>query len=225
MLQSFPDGPTLSLQKEALRRVREMQQKAQQSIEQTNAFAAMNRPTAQESASFSPQRQGQPFVPNGGAAQQTASFSQQPPPPQQNMPRQSAGAQQNAAPPFGAQPQQRPQAQQNTRSQNSAAPPFGAQQRPPNRAQGNPQQNTAPQGGIPRGIMDLLSRQGLGGSLGGISESVQSTISSVSQPVADLLESFGIDGEKLIILLIMWAIFNEHQDNKLLLMALGYLLL
>lgn len=203
MLQSFPDGPTLSLQKEALRRVREMQQKAQQSIEQTNAFAAMNRPTAQESASFSPQRQGQPFVPNGGAAQQTASFSQQPPPPQQNIPRQSAGAQQNNAQPFGAQPQQRP----------------------PNRAQGNPQQNTAPQGGIPRGIMDLLSRQGLGGSLGGISESVQSTISSVSQPVADLLESFGIDGEKLIILLIMWAIFNEHQDNKLLLMALGYLLL
>ena len=61
--------------------------------------------------------------------------------------------------------------------------------------------------------------------MGGISESVQRTISSVSQPVADLLESFGIDGEKLIILLIMWAIFNEHQDNKLLLMALGYLLL
>jgi len=39
------------------------------------------------------------------------------------------------------------------------------------------------------------------------------------------MESFGIDGEKLVILLVMWAIFNEHKDNKMLLMALGYLLL
>lgn len=73
--------------------------------------------------------------------------------------------------------------------------------------------------------MDLLRRQGLGDSVSGLGETLQNTISSVSEPISGLLEGFGIDGEKLVILLVMWAIFNEHKDNKMLLMALGYLLL
>ena len=45
------------------------------------------------------------------------------------------------------------------------------------------------------------------------------------QAVSDLLDAFSIDGEKLLILLVMWVIFNERSDNKTLLLALGYLLL
>lgn len=75
------------------------------------------------------------------------------------------------------------------------------------------------------GLMELLKRHGLGDSAKGIGDSVMDTISSVSQPIGDLLESFGIDGEKLVILLVMWAIFSEHEDNYALLLALGYILL
>ena len=82
-----------------------------------------------------------------------------------------------------------------------------------------------PKSAAPNGIADLLKRQGLGERIGGLGETVQSTVSSVSQPLTDLLESFGIDGEKLIILMVMWSVFNNSKDNKTLLMALGYLLL
>ena len=78
---------------------------------------------------------------------------------------------------------------------------------------------------MPNGIADLLKRQGLGDGIGGLGKTVQNTVSSVSQPLSQLLESFGIDGEKLIILLVMWAVFNNDRENKTLLMALGYLLL
>jgi len=77
----------------------------------------------------------------------------------------------------------------------------------------------------PSGIADLLKRQGLGDSIGGLGDALQNTVSSVSQPLSQLLESFGIDGEKLIILLVMWTVFNQEKENKTLLMALGYLLL
>ncbi|MBQ2750994.1 MAG: hypothetical protein IJF25_00305 [Oscillospiraceae bacterium] len=85
-------------------------------------------------------------------------------------------------------------------------------------------QNRRPQP-PPKGIADLLKRQGMGESLGSMGQSLQSTVSSVSQPIADILDSFGIDGEKLIILMVMWAVFNEQKDNKTLLLALGYLLI
>ena len=80
-------------------------------------------------------------------------------------------------------------------------------------------------GTVPGGIADLLKRQGLSGGIGSLGDTVQSTVSSVSQPLAELLDSFGIDGEKLIILMVMWAVFNNNKENKTLLMALGYLLL
>ncbi len=78
---------------------------------------------------------------------------------------------------------------------------------------------------VPDGIADLLKRQGMGERISGLGETVQNTVSSVSRPLAELLESFGIDGEKLIILMVMWAVFNQNKDNKALLMALGYILL
>lgn len=180
MPPAFPDSQTLGLQREALRRVREMQQRAQQSVEQSNSQSADAQSSFSANAFTSPQNQ----------------FNPSPPPP-----RQSTGT-----------------AQHNTqRPNNILTQLFGGMNR-----QGGARGKSPPQRG---GIMDILSRQGLGDSIGGLGETIQSTISSVSQPVADLLDGFGIDGEKLVIMLIMWAVFNEHQDNKTLLLALGYLLL
>lgn len=138
MALGFSDAATMSMQKEALRRVKEMQRQARQNIE----------------------------------------FSEPAPEPPKNQP---------------------------NREQRQNEPPF--------------QGSNSPQ--------DILS-QILGGKTGGfgpLGDTLQSTIASASQPAAELLKSFGIDGEKLIIMMIMWAVFNEHKDNKLLLMALGYLLL
>jgi hypothetical protein len=50
-------------------------------------------------------------------------------------------------------------------------------------------------------------------------------VSSTAEPLNKLLDAFDIDGEKLIILLVMWMIFNERSEDKTLLLALGYLLL
>ena len=90
---------------------------------------------------------------------------------------------------------------------------------------GQQRPNQRQSGTGPNGIADLLKRQGLGDSIGSLGDTVQNTVSSVSQPLAELLESFGIDGEKLIIMMVMWSVFNNSKDNKTLLMALGYLLL
>lgn len=162
MPRGFTDAATMAMQKEALRRVREMQRQAQQSLGRSDENS-----------------------------------EQRPPIPQPDMPPDS--------------PPRQPQFQQgyqNNRQQRGNSPPF------------QKRQNTySPQ--------DILS-QFLGGKTGGfgsLGETLQNTIASASQPAAELLNSFGIDGEKLIIMMIMWVIFNEHKDNKLLLMALGYLLL
>lgn len=152
----FSDAATMSMQKEALRRVREMQRKAQQSLEGSEPVSP---------------------APNTNDKR----FQQQNTPP--NSPSNSYQRQKNSPPTL----------------QN--------------------RQNSSPQ--------DIFSKL-LGGKsadLGSLGDAVQNAISSASQPAAQLLDSFGIDGEKLIILMVMWAVFNEHKDNKLLLMALGYLLL
>lgn len=168
MPRGFTDAATMSMQKEALRRVREMQRQAQASLERSEA-APTPPQTTHESAFF--QRQNRP--------------------------------------------EQRPSApdirlEQNSIPTKSDMPPY---QPPQNQKSGSPQ--------------DIFSRLfgGKTADLGSLGEMVQNAVSSASQPAAQLLDSFGIDGEKLIILMIMWAVFNEHKDNKLLLMALGYLLL
>ena len=75
------------------------------------------------------------------------------------------------------------------------------------------------------GLLDLI-RGGLGGGeAAGLGDSLRGSIASASKPLSDLLDAFSIDGEKLLILLVMWVIFNERSDNKTLLLALGYLLL
>ena len=167
----FQDPATLTLRREAIRRVREMQQRAQSSIEQQNQNPNPPIPPPTES---SRQNTPQNNVHRGNAAS---------PIPPNNLLSQLLGG--------------------------AAAP---------NR------QNRRPQP-PPKGIADLLKRQGMGESLGRMGQSLQSTVSSVSQPIADILDSFGIDGEKLIILMVMWAVFNEQKDNKTLLLALGYLLI
>ncbi len=82
--------------------------------------------------------------------------------------------------------------------------------------------SSTPSGG---GLLSGLA--GLGG-IGGIGESLTSTISdaisSVSSPVNKIMDALGINGEHLLILMVMFVVFNE-QGDKTLLLALGYLLL
>jgi len=153
----YPDGQTMSLREEALRRVREMQRLAQRSIDETNNIESQGK--------------DEPHYSESG----------------------------DRTPPQHSRPE------------------YARQNKRPNAVN--------PKGFPPRGIADLLERQGFAAKMDGIGESVQNTVSSVSQPIADLLDSFGIDGEKLVILMVMWAVFNEHKENKTLLLALGYLLL
>lgn len=153
MPYGFADAATMSMQKEALRRVREMQRQAQASLEgKDNSF----------------------HEPKAAAIPAMDNFS----------PDESRGRQ-NILPPIS------PKNQKNASPQDIFSRLFGKK----------------------------------AADLGPLGETVQNAISSASQPAAELLESFGIDGEKLIIMMIMWAVFNEHKDNRLLLMALGYLLL
>lgn len=67
----------------------------------------------------------------------------------------------------------------------------------------------------------LLGGNGAFSSLG---ESLQRAVGSASAPAAKLLDTFGLGGEELLILMVMYAVFKEHGDTPLLL-ALGYLLL
>ncbi len=258
-LSYFPDTKTLTMQQEALKRVRDMQLRARQSVEQSNVFP---------DSGF---QQTVPMQPSGPPAQ-----SQFPvPPPSYQMPFQSQPLQQSAGmqpSPFARQPQQNMRLQsnmpqgfppQNMLAQGSLSQDAQQQQQPA--LQGNMRQGTQRQSGGAQpnnilahlfgggrqsgsqnqnsggqrngsqnqsasrpgasGLLDLLRKQGLGDSIGGLGETLQNTISSVSEPLSGILDGFGIDGEKLVILLVMWAIFNEHKDNKMLLMALGYLLL
>ncbi|MEA5137155.1 MAG: hypothetical protein VB035_13560 [Candidatus Fimivivens sp.] len=272
IISQFPDSQTLTMQQEALKRVRDMQMRARQSVDQTNAspepfthppaFSQPSGPSAQtqpqqqyqaQSASFGAQQQFQqqasfgrpphPNMPPQNNMQQGTPQQNMPPqinmqqgPPQQNMPPQNSmqqGTPQQSMPPQNSM-QSGPQRQSGFSQPNNILSHLfggGRQSGPQNQGstggqRGNAQgmnQNAPRSGGS--GLLDLLRKQGLGDSVSGLGETLQNTISSVSEPLSNLMESFGIDGEKLIILLVMWAIFNEHKDNKMLLMALGYLLL
>lgn len=62
------------------------------------------------------------------------------------------------------------------------------------------------------------------GAFSSLGESLQRAVGSASAPAAKLLDTFGLGGEELLILMVMYAVFKEHGDTPLLL-ALGYLLL
>lgn len=164
ILSDFNDGSALTMQQQALKRVREMQQRAQLINDSGGDFSQ-------------PERDAPPNLPP-------------------NIPNPQTNRQSR---------------QNNNRSQTSDM--FS-------RLFSSPKK-----GGASFGITELLKNRGIGGDIGAVGETVQKTIASVSSPIADLLDDFGIDGEKLIILLVMWAVFNDKKDNKTLLMALGYLLL
>lgn len=262
-LSYFPDTQTLTMQQEALKRVRDMQLRARQSVEQSNTFPEASfqqaipmqpsgspvQPQFQMPPSYQTPFQTQQFQQTGAPQQAPPGRLPQQNMPQQNMPLQSnmpqGFPQQNNMPQGGIQqgPQQQvtPQGnmRQGTQRQSSPAQPnnilahlFGGSrqsgaQNQNSGGQRNASQSTNQSTSRPgaAGLLDMLRKQGLGDSVSGLGETLQSTISSVSEPISGLLDSFGIDGEKLVILLVMWAIFNEHKDNKMLLMALGYLLL
>lgn len=242
-LSYFPDTQTLTMQQEALKRVRDMQLRARQSVEQSNIFpdapVQQTGPPVQAPFQTQPPYQA-PFQPQQQFQQpgpQQAPFGRLP---QQHMPPQGnmqQGAPQQHPPPQGnmqqgppSQGQQRPSVF--SQPNNILAHLFGGGRQAGTQNQNSGGQRGSHQGGNQNtsrpggsGLLDMLRKQGLGDSVSGLGETLQNTISSVSEPISGILDSFGIDGEKLVILLVMWAIFNEHKDNKMLLMALGYLLL
>lgn len=68
-------------------------------------------------------------------------------------------------------------------------------------------------------IMDTVA--GLKSNFG---ETISSTLSSVTSPVTQIMDAFGIDSDKLIIIALILILLNEKSD-KTLLLALGYLLI
>ena len=80
--------------------------------------------------------------------------------------------------------------------------------------------NMGDRGNNMRGSDTLLGSFFKGGSFDNIKEQ----INNASGPLKDIMERLGLDSEKLIIIMIMWMLFNEKED-KTLLLALGYLLL
>lgn len=212
-------GMLVPQQQEALRRVRQMQERARQTVEQTNAQTGGGGPSP-------PPRQ------NPGAAAANAAmpvFGPDPVPgmqgpgqgpgPGRGRPSQNSGPQNILAQLFGGGQQNRPP---HNRSPQGQSPGQAAAPGP--NPGGGRQGNTTGGRLSPGGLFDLLKGKGLGDSVSGLGDTLHSTIASVSEPVAKLLDAFDIDGEKLIILLVMWIIFNERGD-KTLLLALGYLLL
>lgn len=75
-----------------------------------------------------------------------------------------------------------------------------------------------------KGLFEGLFSQEGRGSFSSIGDSLQKAIGSASSPALKLLDSFGIGGEELLILMIMYMVFKERGDTSLLL-ALGYLLI
>ena len=245
-MRSMPaDAGLLSLQQEALQRVRQMQQRARLAVE---GRTGENTPPPSAQAAPAPA----PFSPRGassqppGAAPAPAPFSprgasSQPPgaapapatlppqgaaPPNPSMPggdAQRSGPQQSFRPPnpppFAGQRPQRSSGAENILSQLFG----GTRQQSRRQAPGGPPAPGKQSGA--NGLLDLI-RGGLGGGeAAGLGDSLRGSIASASKPLSDLLDAFSIDGEKLLILLVMWVIFNERSDNKTLLLALGYLLL
>ncbi|MEG1774061.1 MAG: hypothetical protein RR320_04330 [Oscillospiraceae bacterium] len=212
----YSDALLLSQQQDALRRVRQRQEHAQRTIEQTNARAAAPS-GAQEAAPAAPFLS--PPLPPGGNAGRSGPGS---------APGNGAGGVQgNAAMHHAAA---RP-------SGNILSQLFGGAQRPNNLRSGPsghpPQPASRPSGfggaaaappASSGGLLELLRAKGMTDSFGSLGDTLQSTVSSVSEPLSKLLDAFDIDGEKLIILIVMWIVFNERGD-KTLLLALGYLLL
>ena len=207
-MRSMPaDAGLLSLQQEALQRVRQMQQRARLAVE---GRTGENTPPPSAQAAPAPAS-----LPPQGAA-----------PPNPSMPggdAQRSGPQQSFRPPnpppFAGQRPQRSSGAENILSQLFG----GARQQSRRQAPGGPPAPGKQSGA--NGLLDLI-RGGLGGGeAAGLGDSLRGSIASASKPLSDLLDAFSIDGEKLLILLVMWVIFNERSDNKTLLLALGYLLL
>ena len=88
--------------------------------------------------------------------------------------------------------------------------------------------NRGPNRQEPPGLAGLLERirspGGFADEAANLGEGLNSALRSASEPLAQLLDAFDLDGEKLLILMVMWLIFREKGDKSLLL-ALGYLLL
>lgn len=94
-----------------------------------------------------------------------------------------------------------------------------------------PSENNQTQAPKPQNIISsIISSLGASGDsdnsqeVSQLGELLKTTITSISAPAGKLLDDFNIDGEKLVIMIVMWVIFSEKGDNTLLL-ALGYLLL
>ncbi|HIT18652.1 MAG TPA: hypothetical protein IAB57_03455 [Candidatus Fimivivens faecavium] len=271
---AYTSADMLTMQQDALRRVREMQARARASVSASNAARAAQAAKAAQETQDGAAQQPEPSAETQRQAQNAGVN----PPGQhgQNRPRQMQGQNpqqhggqtfsgpmgQRMGPGFSqngmpAHPQQRRLSpgmsgrNQSQGAQRPGGPPLapgaGANRPAPQRMRvQNPLQSLSSMFGMqnrrqradgfkpepkPGDAMKSISTiikglgdKGLGSTASSLGDSLTEAISSVSEPVAKLLDAFDIDGEKLIILMIMFIIFNERGD-KTLLLALGYLLL
>lgn len=95
---------------------------------------------------------------------------------------------------------------------------------PPKREPSPHSRQEKPRGSDIKGIFEGLFSQEGQGSFSSIGDSLQKAIGSASSPALKLLDSFGIGGEELLILMVMYMVFKERGDTSMLL-ALGYLLI
>lgn len=102
------------------------------------------------------------------------------------------------------------------------------------RSQGIPPPEASPLSAAPPsrtepfpGLGNLFSLlQGKGKGNDSLSSLLHRQVDAISAPLAGLLDGLGIDGERLVILLVLWVLLREREEeNSTLLLALGYLLL
>jgi hypothetical protein len=190
----YTEAELLRMQRDAIRRVREMQSRARD-------FEQARRAAAGEGLIPRPTLTGNP-IGRGTAA-----------PPAAEVVQPSAAPPETT--PTAAQPPHPPEAAQQLYR-------GGPAYRGPRHA-GQPEGAAATTGGLLGslgGLSGLFSGQGIAG----IGQNLSGFINGLSDPVKQALNSLGLDNERLLIILIMLLVFTQDEYDNILLLALGYLL-
>lgn len=202
----YSEAEMLRMQRDAIRRVREMQQRARDFDQARRAASGgggdiIPRPTLTGNPIGSglgghTQAAGQPVATQQPAPAYEAPLS----PPQEET----------ASPVL---PPGHPYYQRQT-GQQQPPPPHN---QPSGGLLGNILGGGQPGGGL---FGSLLGGQGIAG----IGDTVNQVIDGFSAPVRGALDSLGLDNERLLIILVMFIVFTQEEYDNLLLLALGYLL-
>ena len=206
-MDNYTEAEMLRMQRDAIRRVREMQNRARDFEQARRAATGGSDPLIPR-----PVLTGNPI--GSGLTGHASPSAAQP-----NVYQQPSGYEQ--LPPLQELPplqyQQIPQQPQSPRG---PAYPQGGQQPAPGQPGGlfgSLLGGSGQSGGI---LGSLFGGQGIGGIGNGINQ----VIDGFSAPVRGALDSPGLDNERLLIILVMFLVFTQEEYDNLLLLALGYLL-